>query len=161
MFQQNGNHEVHAGANFKKHLSSMSVKELKAELDAIFEREESAGVKADPELIVEYITAIEELETDKCSQAQSYEEFEKTWSNFTKNHPDLFPPPETKPQKRSMHIGRFVEAAVLAATLLVVSVTAFNWQIISSTGAKSYWVYPLPPLVFWNWLSQIRTGTLH
>lgn len=127
MFQQNGNHEVHAGANFKKHLSSMSVKELKAELDAIFEREESAGVKADPELIAEYITAIEELETDKCSQAQSYEEFEKTWSNFTKNHPDLFPPPETKPQKRSMHIGRFVEAAVLAATLLVVSVTAFSW----------------------------------
>lgn len=127
MFQQDGNNGVHAGANFKKHLSSMSVQELKSELDAIFEREESAGVKADPELIAEYIAAINEMESDKCSQAQPHDDFEKSWFHFTQNHPDLFPPMETKPQKRSIQVGRLVEVAILAATLLIVSAAAFNW----------------------------------
>lgn len=127
MFQQDGDNEVRAGANFKKHLSSMSIQELKSELDAIFEREESADVKADPELIAEYIATINEMESEKCSQAQPHDDFEESWSHFTQNHPDLFPPLEAKPKKRSIQVGRLVEVAILAATLLVVSAVAFNW----------------------------------
>lgn len=127
MFQQNGNHEPCAGAKFKKHLSSMSVQELKAELDAIFEREENAGVKADPELIAEYVAAIEKMETEKRSQAQSHDDFEKSWNSFTKSHPDLFPPTETKTRSWSKQVGRILEVAILAATILVVTAAAFNW----------------------------------
>ena len=95
MFQQNGDHETCAGAKFKEHLSSMSIEELKAELNTIFEREESAGVKADPELVAEYLSAIEKMQPQKCSQAQSHD-FEKSWALFTKSHPELFPPEEEK-----------------------------------------------------------------
>lgn len=92
MFQQDGKQEICAGAKFKEHLSSMSVQELQAELGAIFEREESAGVEADPELIAEYLTAIEKMKPSTHSQAQSHDDFEKSWTTFTKNHPELFPP---------------------------------------------------------------------
>lgn len=96
MFQQDGKQEICAGAKFKEHLSSMSVQELQAELGAIFEREESAGVEADPELIAEYLTAIEKMKPSTHSQAQSHDDFEKSWTTFTKNHPELFPPEETE-----------------------------------------------------------------
>lgn len=127
MFQQNGNREPCAGAKSKKHLSSMTVQELKSELDAIFEREESAGVKADPELVAEYVAAIEKMDTEKRSQAQTHDDFDKSWNNFTKNHPDLFPHTETKTRSWSKQVGRIVEVAILAATILVVSAAAFNW----------------------------------
>lgn len=127
MFQQNGNREPCAGAKSKKHLSSMTVQELKSELDAIFEREESAGVKADPELVAEYVAAIEKMDTEKRSQAQTHDAFDKSWNSFTKNHPDLFPYTETKTRSWSKQVGRIVEVAILAATILVVSAAAFNW----------------------------------
>lgn len=128
MFQQDGNHsKVRAEAKSKEHLSSKSVQELRAELDAIFEKEESAGVKADPELVAEYVAAIEKMDTDKRSQAQTHDDFDKSWNSFTKNHPDLFPRTETKTRSWGKQVGRIVEVAILAATILVVSAAAFNW----------------------------------
>lgn len=127
MFQQNGNHETNAGAKSKEHLSSKSVQELKAELDEIFEKEENAGVKADPELIAEYLAAIEAMESDKCSQARSHDDFEKSWNHFTKNHPDLFPPQKTKTRSWSKQILRFAEVAAIIAALLIVSVATTKW----------------------------------
>lgn len=129
MFQQDGNDKVRAEAKSKEHLSSKSVQELKAELDEIFEKGESAGVKADSELIAEYIAAIEIMEDEKHSQAQSHDDFEKSWARFTKDHPDLFPTEETKPEptsRKRRHLGRYVEAAILAATILAVTAAAFN-----------------------------------
>lgn len=127
MFQQNGNHKPNAGAKSKKHLSSKSVQELRAELDEIFEKEESAGVKADPELIAEHLTAIEEMESDKCSQARTHDDFEKSWNHFTKNHPDLFPPAKTKTRNWGKRVVHILEAAVLITVALVISAAAFNW----------------------------------
>lgn len=129
MFQQDGNHnQVRAEAKSKKHLSSKSVQELKAELDEIFEKEESTGVNADPELVAEYVAAINDMESDKRSPAQSRDDFEKSWAHFTKNHPDLFPPSEVKPRNRGKQILRFVEAVALIAVVLVVTATACGWQ---------------------------------
>lgn len=127
MFQQDGNHEIRSGAKSKKHLSSKSVQELKSELDAIFEKEESAGVVANPELIAEYVAAIEKMETGKDSHAQSHDDFEKTWAHFTKNHPDLFPSTETNTRNWGKRVGRCIEAAILVATILIFSAAAFNW----------------------------------
>lgn len=129
MFQQGGDHnQVRAEAKSKKHLSSKSVEALKSELDAIFEREEREGIKADPELVAEYVAAINDMESDKCSQAQSHDDFEKSWAHFTKNHPDLFPPEKTKSRNWGKRILHLVEAAALIATILVVTATACGWQ---------------------------------
>lgn len=128
MFQQGGDHnQVRAEAKSKKHLSSKSVEALKSELDAIFEREEREGIKADPELVAEYVAAINDMESDKCSQAQSHDDFEKSWAHFTKNHPDLFPPEKTKSRNWGKRILHLVEAAALIATILVVSAAALGW----------------------------------
>lgn len=129
MFQQDGDHnQVRAEAKSKKHLSSMSVEELKSELDAIFEREEREGINADPELVAEYVCAINNMDSDKCSQAQSHDDFEKTWAHFTKNHPDLFPPEKTKSRNWGKRILHLMEAAALIGTILVVTATACGWQ---------------------------------
>lgn len=128
MFQQDGDHnKVRAEAKSKKHRSSKSVEELKSELNAIFEREEREGIKADPELIAEYVAAINDMESDKCSQARSHDDFEESWANFTKNHPDLFPTEKTKSRNWGKRVGRFVEVAILAATILAFTAAAFNW----------------------------------
>ncbi len=128
MFQQDGDHnKVRAEAKSKEHLSSKSVQELKAELDEIFNKEESTGVKADPELVAEYVAAINDMESDKRSQAQPHGDFETSWAHFTKNHPDLFPPTKTKTRNRGKQIGRYIEIAALIATILVVSAAACNW----------------------------------
>lgn len=128
MFQQDGDHnKVRAEAKSKKHRSAKSAEELKAELNEIFEREEREGIKADPELVVEYVAAIHDMGSDKCSQARSHDDFEESWANFTKNHPDLFPPEKTKSRSWGKRVGRFVEVAILAATILAFTAAAFNW----------------------------------
>lgn len=127
MFQQDGKRKVRSEAKSQKHLSSKSVQELKAELDEIFEKEESAGVKADPELVAEYVAAIEQMESEQNSQARSHDDFEKTWTRFTKNHPDLFPPAKTKTRSWGKQVIHIFEAAVLITVALVISAAAFNW----------------------------------
>ncbi len=126
MFQQGGDREVRAETRSEEHLSSKSVRELKAELDAIFEKEECVGVEADCELIARHIAAIEKKEAEEHSQVRPHDNFERSWAHFTKNHPDLFPPKKTKPRDWSKRMGRTVEAAILAATILIVTAAALN-----------------------------------
>lgn len=127
MFQQNGSHEANAGAKSKKHLGSRSVQELQSELDELFEKEERTGEKADPALILEYVTAIEKKRAEEGSQVQTHDDFETSWAHFTKHHPDLFPPTEPKTRNRGKQVGHFIEAVILAAALLVFTAAAFNW----------------------------------
>lgn len=127
MFQQDGKRKVRSEAKSQKHLSSKSVQELKTELDEIFEKEESAGVKADPELVAEYVAAIEQMGSEQNSQARSHDDFEKTWTRFTKNHPDLFPPAKAKTRSWGKQVIHIFEAAVLITVALVISAAAFNW----------------------------------
>lgn len=124
MFQQNG--KPGANANFKKHLRSKSEDELKAELDAIFEKEEKTGIKIEPSLVTEYLSAIEEKEHND-QKTQPPGNFEESWAIFTKNHPDLFPKEKQSPQNRGTQARRFLEVVVLAAAILALSATAFDW----------------------------------
>lgn len=126
MFQQGDDpNTAHAEAS---HPGPKSARALRAELDEIFAKEASTGVKADPERVAAYVAAIEDAEADQHSAAQPQEDFEKTWTHFTENHPDLFPPTKTKPRKRGRRILHFVEAAALIATVLVATAAACGWQ---------------------------------
>lgn len=126
MFQQGGETNMaHAEAS---HPGPKSARALRAELDEIFAKEASTGVKADPERVAAYVAAIEDAEADQHSAAPSQEDFEKTWTHFTENHPDLFPPTKTKPRKRGRRILHFLEAAALIAVILVVTAAACGWQ---------------------------------
>lgn len=146
MFQQDGKRKVRSEAKSQKHLSSKSVQELKAELDEIFEKEESAGVKADPELVAEYVAAIEQMESEQNSQARSHDDFEKTWTRFTKNHPDLFPPAKTKTRSWGKQVIHIFEAAVLITVALVISAAAFNWpDHFVEWGKELLRISPAPP----------------
>lgn len=126
MFQQGGEANMaHAEAS---HPGPKSARALRTELDEIFAKEASAGVKADPERVAAYVAAIEDAEADQHSAPQPQEDFEKTWTHFTENHPDLFPPTKTKARKRGRRILHFVEAAALIAAVLVVTAAACGWQ---------------------------------
>lgn len=126
MFQQGDEtNTAHAEAS---HPGPKSARALRAELDEIFAKEARTGVKADPERVAAYVAAIEDAEADQHSAAQPQEDFEKTWTHFTENHPDLFPPTKTKPRKRGRRILHFLEAAALIAVVLVVTAAACGWQ---------------------------------
>lgn len=126
MFQQGDETNMaHAEAS---HPGPKSARALRAELDEIFAKEARTGVKADPERVAAYVAAIEDAEADQHSAAPSQEDFEKTWTHFTENHPDLFPPTKTKPRKRGRRILHFLEAAALIAAVLVVTAAACGWQ---------------------------------
>lgn len=126
MFQQGGEANMaHAEAS---HPGPKSARALRAELDEIFAKEARTGVKADPERVAAYVAAIEDAEADQHSAAQPQEDFEKTWTHFTENHPDLFPPTKTKTRKWGRRILHFVEAAALIAVVLVVTAAACGWQ---------------------------------
>ena len=126
MFQQGDDPNMaHAEAS---HPGPESARALRAELDEIFAKEARTGVKADPERVAAYVAAIEDAEADQHSAAPSQEDFEKTWTHFTENHPDLFPPTKTKARKRGRRILHFVEAAALIAAVLVVTAAACGWQ---------------------------------
>lgn len=126
MFQQGDDPNMaHAEAS---HPGPESARALRAELDEIFAKEARTGVKADPERVAAYVAAIEDAEADRHSAPQPQEDFEKTWTHFTENHPDLFPPTKTKPRKRGRRILHFVEAAALIAAVLVVTAAACGWQ---------------------------------
>ena len=143
MFQQGDDpNTAHAEAS---HPGPKSARALRAELDEIFAKEARTGVKADPERVAAYVAAIEDAEADQHSAAPSQEDFEKTWTHFTENHPDLFPPTKTKPRKRGRRILHFVEAAALIAVVLVVTAAACGWQdYIVEWGRELLRITPAP-----------------
>lgn len=143
MFQQNGSHATNAGAKSKKHLGALSAQELKSELDAMFEREERTGEKADPELIAEYLTALESLDAEAAPPPPSHDHFEASWDRFTKNHPDLFPPEKPKTQSWGKKAIRLFEVAVLAAALLIATAAAFRWpDYVVNWGKELFTIAP-------------------
>lgn len=143
MFQQNGSHATNAGAKSKKHLGAMSAQELKSELDAMFEREERTGEKADPELIAEYLTALERLDAEAAPPPPSHDHFEASWDRFTKNHPDLFPPAKPKAQNWGKKAIRLFEVAVLAAAILIATAAAFRWpDYVVNWGKELFTIAP-------------------
>lgn len=87
MLQQNENLESYDSQDV-----SSTLLRLELELSQIFEREEVLGIPADPELVSQYLAAIEKIKPHKCFSSKPYEDFEKTWIRFVTNHPDLFPP---------------------------------------------------------------------
>lgn len=150
MFQHDGNHDIYAGAKFKEHLSSMSVQELKAELDAIFEKEERVGIKADPELIVEYLAAIDRMESDKYLQTQTYGDFEETWVHFTRSHPNLFLTAKIKNKTSTGNrhstawlclnrLGRSVATAAAAVALVFVMMIGAQAAGVDVFGTLARW----------------------
>ncbi len=143
MFQQGDDpNTAHAEAS---HPGPESARALRAELDEIFAKEARTGVKADPERVAAYVAAIEDAEADQHSAAPSQEDFEKTWTHFTENHPDLFPPTKTKARKRGRRILHFVEAAALIAVVLVVTAAACGWQdYIVEWGRELLRITPAP-----------------
>lgn len=143
MFQQGDDPNMaHAEAS---HPGPESARALRAELDEIFAKEARTGVKADPERVAAYVAAIEDAEADQHSAAPSQEDFEKTWTHFTENHPDLFPPTKTKPRKRGRRILHFLEAAALIAVVLVVTAAACGWQdYIVEWGRELLRITPAP-----------------
>lgn len=143
MFQQNGSHATNAGAKSKKHLGAMSAQELKSELDAMFEREEKTGEKADPELIAEYLTALERLDAEAAPPPPSHDHFESSWDRFTKTHPDLFPPAKPKAQNWGKKAIRLFEVAVLAAAILIATAAAFRWpDYMAGWGTELFQIAP-------------------
>lgn len=143
MFQQNGSHATNAGAKSKKHLGAMSAQELKSELDAMFEREERTGEKADPELIAEYLTALERLDAEAAPPPPSHDHFEASWDRFTKTHPDLFPPAKPKAQNWGKKAIRLFEVAVLAAAILIATAAAFRWpDYVVNWGKELFTIAP-------------------
>lgn len=134
MFQQGDRSGNGADANFKKHLGSQSIEELKKDLDKLFEEEERVGIQADPEIVAAYYAAIEEREHNEQTQVPG--NFERSWAIFTQNHPDLFPKPKERSRNRGMYVRRVIEVTVLLAAVLVLSAAAFHWPDYVMTWGK-------------------------
>lgn len=134
MFQQGDRSGNGADANFKKHLGSQSIEELKKDLDKLFEEEERVGIQADPEIVAAYYAAIEEREHNEQTQVPG--NFERSWAIFTQNHPDLFPKPKERSRNWGMYVRRVIEVTVLLAAVLVLSAAAFHWPDYVMTWGK-------------------------
>lgn len=142
MFQQGDRSGIGAGANLKKHLGSLSAEELKREMENLFEEEAGTGKTVDPETVAVYYAAMEDMEHDDQTQAPG--SFERSWATFVQNHPDLFPEEKKNPRNRNLSLRRAMEAAVLAAAILVLSAAAFNWpDHVMSWGKKMLHISPV------------------
>lgn len=168
MFQHDGRQSGNGCsdyANLKKHLRGKTIEELWDELDALHEKEVQTGIDADPHIVQEYITAIEEA----SQEPEDPDDFDQAWERFTASHPDLFPVDEptpveapviaevptaiekpvaskapahakpakaTKKARRCPPIGRLLLAATLAGVLITGTAVAYQWPDYIITWGK-------------------------
>ena len=146
MFQQGGDPDrSHAEAKSEKHLSAKTAEELHAELDEIFEKEARTGIQTDPELVAEYVSALEDRGGEGAPPAQTNDDFERAWARFTDDHPDLFPPARARPRSRGRRACRFAAAAALAVTVLAATAAAFHWpDYVVEWGRELLRIAPAP-----------------
>ena len=146
MFQQGDDPDrSHAEAKSEKHLSARSAEELHAELDEIFEKEARTGIQTDPELVAEYVSALEDRGGEGAPPAQTNDDFERAWARFTDDHPELFPPARTRSRSWGRRACRFAAAAALAVTVLAATAAAFHWpDYIVEWGRELLRIAPAP-----------------
>lgn len=146
MFQQGGDPDrSHAEAKSEKHLSAKTAEELHAELDEIFEKEARTGIQTDPELVAEYVSALEDRGGEGAPPAQTNDDFERAWARFTDDHPELFPPARAKSRSWGRRAYRFAAAAALAVTVLAATAAAFHWpDYIVEWGRELLRIAPAP-----------------
>lgn len=127
MFQPNGKADVNCVgaevANLQKHLQGLSLEQIRAELDALLEKEATVGIEVDPHMIEAYIEAMDSA----CPSTDATGDFGKVWDQFTANNPDLFQEEKQKAKSSKRPVVRFAGVAALMTVLLILSAAAFHW----------------------------------